>query len=337
MERMISQTVAGSNGILASQPTSFPPGQTQAGPGQLGSFDMSFIDCDSTMFDGGAQYTPDLDFSAVQGPVGCPTHPDFPSELEFHEPRIAIWDAGNMAPVYARPNQVPVLATGHHMSQYNITPRYPDDLGIMSEEIDGGPSTVEGDCHLKDTVPRSSEVMSQMTAGTGIRPFQNIDWEKGGAFPPEVPCIGSELKPQARPSELGDEYVSFRLDDVENANSNLLSDHQTMNFDKPLTNHPKPNARDDVRLLGPKQACIGRRRSVPHRRLRKLSSQDQGNKHPQSKGTRTQIAGTQVFDVNMKIKPTRTKRRFSEGEKERIALVRKAGACRECRRMKRKV
>ena len=291
------------------------------------------------MFDGGSQFTPALDVSAVQEPIGPPTYSDFSSGFEFDGPETANWNPGSVAQVYANATQTLDVAPGPLISQHDIAQGYLNNPRIILEKTEGRPTVLEGDCHLEDPIAHGSEVTSQITAGAGIQSIHDIGWAQGGTINPQLPCIGSGLKPHARPSELGDEYVSIRLDDVGNANSNLSSDRQAMDVETPAAYNTKPSAHigNDGKNLVPKKGRIERRRSVPHRRLRKRSSLDQGAKHPQCIGTRTQIVGTQVFDANMKIKPSRTRRRFSEGEKERIALVRKAGACRECRRMKRKV
>ena len=343
MERMTSRKVTGPNGFLASGASFFPIEQSQDGSGRLGRFDMYFHVRDAAMFDGGAQYTPRmLDFSAVQGPIDIPLeriNPDFASGFGFQDRGSVGCDVASTAPMYPSVTQVPDLGTGHLVSLYDTTPKYPIGPRILLDQTDGGPTMVEGGCYLEDPIPLPSEVMPQPIVGVGIPSTQDVNWLQGGAIGPQFPSIGSELIPHARPSELGNEYVPFIMDDVAHANSNLSSDHQEINLDKAPPYHAKLDAHteDDVRFLGPKKAHVGRRRSVPPRRSRKRLSLDHGIKRAQSKGARTQIQGTQVFDANFKLKPTRMKRRFSEGEKERIALVRKAGACRECRRMKRKV
>lgn len=306
----------------------------------------------ATTVNGGSQNAPEMVFQTIQWPPESPMDYAYPGcfdRFQIQEPGNVSGDLSDMDPIPSVPrfwnfdmsaNQISDPGRGHLMSLYDLPPRDQGIPRLFVNQTDRVPATMERNCHSADQPLVSREVMFGLTATAGNSTTQNINWLQGPqAVNQQSKNIGSGLVPHARPSGLGNEYVSYILDHARCTDPKLLPDHQAKGFNNTLAHRPKPNntVADTRRLLRPKGTCLGRRKSVPRCPPRKRSSVDQGIDHIHLFQERTQIAGTQVFDTNMKTKPSRKKRRFSEGEKERIARVRKIGACSECRPKKRRV
>lgn len=335
MERVNSMRITSPTDVLVS---SFCRGKPQDINCQLDDFDMNSMNSASvTTVNGGSQNAPDIELPMSRWPPESfrdYPYPGYFDDFQIQEPGNAAFD-GDMGT-----NQIADPERGHLMSVYNLPPRDHDVPRILLDQTDKVPPIMERDCHLTEQPLISREVMFGVKATAGNTTTQNIDWLQGHqAVNQASQYIVSGLKPHVRPCGLGNEYVPYTLDHARCTDLKLLPDHQATGFNNNLAHWPNTNdsIADTKEFLRPNGTNLGRRKSVPHRRLRKLSSVDQGIHHFQLAQERTQIAGTQVFDTNMKIKPGRKKRRFSEGEKERIARVRKIGACQECRLKKRRV
>ena len=353
MECVISQRVVGPNDGHGSPVIPLYRMKPHNISYQHDDFDMSLLNCPSpTTVDHGPQYTPEMEFSTIQGQMEFPMgymYPGHPSGWRIQEPRSPCWNARSMAPLPSpqwfcglemSAIQVQDWGTSHLMSEYEIPPGYMDVPRMLLDQTDRERPVMDGSCDSTNPTPVSREVMSRLTTGAGNSTIQYINWVEGSRLSnPQLPYNWSGLKPHAPPSGLGNEYVYHKLGCARNADLKLLLDHQAKGFNNHLAHRPKPNTRitDIENSLNWNQAHLERRKSVPHRRLRKRSSVDHQAIQSGFTQARSQLAGTQVFDANMKIQPSRKKRRFSEGEKGRIARVRKAGACGECRVKKRRV
>lgn len=325
-------------------------------PCLLGDFHLCFIHrASSTTVDGGIQYTSETEFPTDQWSNGCPTDYIYsvcPSEGHIQEYGST---ASNLESVVLVPppprscsfdmntNPVPDQGRAHLMSGYELqlsglplghqySPR------VLLDQTDIQPYILEGNCQLTDPRLVRSEVVFQLTTDAGNPVTESSDLLQGPTVETQFPHIGSGLKPHARPFGLGNEYVPHELAYASRTDSNLLSDFDVKGYKENLAHRAKVNplTEDIGTFLRSNPPHLGRRRSMPHRGSRKISSVDQGVSHTHSLQGGANVPRIQVFDANMKIK-FRKKRRFSEGEKERIARRRKLGACGECRLKKRRV
>lgn len=319
MERMFPQMTSPTEFLVSP----FGQEEPQDSERKLHEFDMDFMNSASATTNyGGLQDAPDWELSMTQWLPELFTdyvYTDCRYGCQIEDPGNASSDLSDMGPA---------------------PPIYQDVPRIVLDQADRVRPFTETDGHLMDQTPVSGEVISELTATAGNSMTQDIDWLQGRpAANQQSQYFGSGLKPHAHPSGLGNEYVSNTLDHARCTDLKLLPDHQANGFHNHFAHRPKPDdiIADSRDLLRSNGSNLGRRKSVPHHRLRKLSSVDQGTNHVPIFQERTQTAGIQVFDTNMKIKPGRKKRRFSEGEKERIGRVRKVGACSECRLKKRRV
>ncbi len=351
MERMTSQSATSPSNVLSPAPH-FRQGKPQNSPCQLDVSGAVSKDYTSlTTVGGGAQYTPEMEFPTNPWPMDSPMgylYTGGCNGYQIEEAGNAALEVGSMDQVHSQPrvwsvgmstDQVSDSGIGPLTSDYDLIPGERGVPRISMDQTEEVQPSMEEVCHSTDQTPMSSEVMFALTTAN-CNPAQNVDLLQGSqAAKRQFLYVGSGLKPHARPSGLGNEYVSYTGDHAKDTNSKLLPDHQAKAFNNNLAYRPKPNDGifDTREFLCPTNTYLGRRRSVPRRRLKKLSSMDQRIDHTQLVQERIQMAGTQVFDANMRVKPGRRKRRFSDGEKEHIRRVRKIGACPECRLKKRKV
>lgn len=347
MERIIPQ-ITGPTELLA-----FPFRQEELQDSERKLHEFDFLNSASvTTNNGGLQNAPDSDFSRTQWLPEFSTdyiYTDCRDGCQTEDPGHTSFDLSDMGPPPPHPRFFGVDMGAsqpsdperlHLMLTYNGPPIYQDVPRILLDQADRVRPIVETDGRLTDQMPVSGDVISELTATGGHSMTHNINWLQG--HPPanqQAQYFGEGLKPHARPSGLGNEYVSNTLDHARGTDLKFLPDHQANGFHNHLAYRSKhddliPGSGD---LLPSNGSNLGRRKSVPHSRLRKLSVVDQGTNHVPISQQTTQSARIQVFDSNMKIKPGRKKRRFSEGEKERIGRVRKVGACSECRLKKRRV
>lgn len=82
------------------------------------------------------------------------------------------------------------------------------------------------------------------------------------------------------------------------------------------------------------RALVEPERELPRRRLSKTKEPQKGKIQEQDKPS---VQGQMTFNPKMVRISTRVRRRFTSSERRRTALVRKLGACTECRRYKRRV
>ena len=358
MERDISQGAARPNRVPGPLYTSPPQIKPQYCPCQLGNFPLCFSHrASSTTVDGGMRYTPETKFPTNQWPNEFATNYKYsacPSEGHTQEYRSAASNLENveenvaLAPLPPRScsfdmssNPFPDLGIAHlipgcELQLPDLPSGYRNAPGALSDQIDIQPPILEENCQLMD--PGHSESMFQLSADAGNPITESVDLLQRPTARKQFPHIGSGLKPHARPFGLGNEYVPHKLAHARRTDSSSLSDFDINGYYENLAHRPKDKALTEVvgTFLRPNPGHRGRRRSMPSNRSRKLSSVDQGISHTHSIQRGPDIPRVQVFDANMKVK-FRKKRRFSEGEKERIARVRKIGACGDCRLKKRRV
>ena len=314
-------------------------------PWQSNDRNMDLIDYwMSAAVHSGEQYALDTGFP-IQGPMDFSASNITPNEWQTQESRSKDMAAVPSRSRFTGPdmtaNMHPDPGISNQLLEYVVAARIPSGPRNLLDPIDRIIPILERNCHAVDPLPVTREEMSRLSVSDSNPAAHDGDWLPGSNR--QFPFIGSTLRPYSRPAGLGNEYVYGLSNDPSNTNPMLVPHQQAEHASWSLSDQPKPTTsiQDTSKFLSPNQPYIGRRKPVPHGRLIKPSSRDQGLDHTPNLSLpirkRSQAAGTQVFDARMNVKSGRRKRRYSKDEREQIANTRKYGACQECRMKKRKV